>query len=500
MATITGRDFFDLVKAIGESKSKQEEDRIIAEEIAFLKKAVPQCSNTRKKLKELVVRALYVEMLGQDASFAYIKAVELCASTNILQKRVGYLASSLCLSPSHEFRFMLVNQLQRDINSPSQLESCAALNAVCKLITNDMIPAVIGDVLKALKSDVDAVRRKAICALHRLYQLDKTCLIDHIENIRRVICDKDPAVMGSSLGLLLALIIDTPSQFKDLVPSVVSILKQITDHRLPRDFDYHRIPAPWIQMHLLRILAVLGRGDQASSEGMYEVLLEVMRKADTGINVGYAIVFETVITVTSIYPNPVLLDVAATSISRFMRSDSHNLKYMGIKGLAAIVTGHPRYAADHQMAVIDCLEDPDETLKRQTLDLLFRMTNAVNVEFIVDKLLSYLPSAGSDDHFRTDLVTRITQCAERFAPSTAWYVRTVVRVFELAGDKVKPAVAQTLMELIAEETDDDNIGGEIELRKQVVEDFLILIDKPKLPQVLAQTVTWVLGEFIYLVS
>jgi len=31
-------------------------------------------------------------MLGQDASFAYIKAVELCASTNIAQKRVGYLA------------------------------------------------------------------------------------------------------------------------------------------------------------------------------------------------------------------------------------------------------------------------------------------------------------------------------------------------------------------------------------------------------------------------
>ena len=84
--------------------------------VKFLKKAVPQIGNSKKKLKELVVRAVYVEMLGQDASFAYIKAVELCASTNILQKRVGYLAASLCLSPEHEFRFMLVNQLQRDIN------------------------------------------------------------------------------------------------------------------------------------------------------------------------------------------------------------------------------------------------------------------------------------------------------------------------------------------------------------------------------------------------
>jgi hypothetical protein len=36
---------------------------------------------------------------------------------------------------------------------------------------------------------------------------------------------------------------------------------------------------------------------------------------------------------------------------------------------------------------------------------------------------------------------------------------------------------------------------ESQLRKGVVEDFLILVDKPKLPQVLAQTVTWVLGIY-----
>lgn len=33
MAAVTSRDFFDLVKAIGESKSKQEEDRIVADEV-----------------------------------------------------------------------------------------------------------------------------------------------------------------------------------------------------------------------------------------------------------------------------------------------------------------------------------------------------------------------------------------------------------------------------------------------------------------------------------
>ena len=51
------------------------------------------------------------------------------------------------------------------------------------------------------------------------------------------------------------------------------------------------------------------------------------------------------------------------------------------------------------MAVIDCLEDPDETLKRKTLDLLYTMTNPVNVEFIADKLLSFLEQ-GTDSFWR----------------------------------------------------------------------------------------------------
>jgi len=86
----------------------------------------------KKKLKEFLVRIMYVEMLGHDGSFGYIKAVELAAATSIIHKRTGYLTCGAVLSPDHEFRFMLINQLQRDLNSTSVLEVCAALNGVVR--------------------------------------------------------------------------------------------------------------------------------------------------------------------------------------------------------------------------------------------------------------------------------------------------------------------------------------------------------------------------------
>ena len=88
------KEFFDLVKSIGESKSKQEEDRIIINEVALLKrklsnkynqnedgehsldtsKSDPKNINTdKKRAKEYLVRLMYVEMLGHDGSFGYIK-------------------------------------------------------------------------------------------------------------------------------------------------------------------------------------------------------------------------------------------------------------------------------------------------------------------------------------------------------------------------------------------------------------------------------------------
>jgi len=96
-----------------------------------------------------------------------------------------------------------------------------------------------------------------------------------------------------------------PGDFKDLIQSFIVILKQVTEHRLPKDYDYHRMPAPWIQTKILEILSFLGAEDQESSNHMYEVLSAVLKRADDmGINIGYALVYQCLKTITMIFPNP----------------------------------------------------------------------------------------------------------------------------------------------------------------------------------------------------
>ncbi len=89
-------------------------------------------------------------------------------------------------------------------------------------------------------------------------------------------------------------------------------------------------------------------------------------------------------------------------MSTFLRSNSHNLKYVGIDALARIVRINPKFATEHQVAVIDCLEDPDETLKKKTLELLYKMTKPNNVE-VGCPCFSYCKNLFNNLHFEVHI-------------------------------------------------------------------------------------------------
>ena len=106
------RELHELIKSIGETRSKQEEDKIIVQDQAKLKKLLLSKKSPKpKKMQEYLIRAIYIEMLGHDASFAHIFAVNLTQAKKKKYKAMGYLASSLFLDHDSPMTLLLIATL-----------------------------------------------------------------------------------------------------------------------------------------------------------------------------------------------------------------------------------------------------------------------------------------------------------------------------------------------------------------------------------------------------
>ena len=306
--------------------------------------------------------------------------------------------------------------------------------------------------------------------------------------------DKDACVMNAALNYYYDRAKTSPDKYKHLISSIVGIQKQIIEHKLPKEYDYHRMPAPWIQIRILSILSLLGQYDQIASEGMYEVLSMTLKRADDlGLNIGYALLYQCLKTITTIYPNQGMIELASSTISRFITSDNKNLKYIGVTGLVSIVAIDSKYALRHQNVVVDCLDDSDESIKKKTLELLSRMTNNQNINAIIEKMLLFLKNSSAESSIRKDLVHKIFSLSEKFAPSREWYIRTINKLFELGGSFITPELTYNYLKLM-NEWDSESENGKL---KADTVNFYFDICKSSviINDSLAQVIAWIFGEY-----
>jgi len=488
------KSFFELIKAIGEARTKMDEDRIITAEVAKLKVKLSQ--RDVKDMREMVVRMIYCEMLGHDASFGHIHAINL-ATQNPSNMRIGFLACSLCLPEKSELLLLLINSLVAGLQSQSFVVQANTLTAICQLADVSAIPVLENHVNRLTAAKEAIVRKKSAMVLRYFWTLDRT---PRLEKFKKLLCDRDPSVMGASLHMLYDVVSEDPQNYKELISSFVSILKQIVDHQLPRDYDYHRIPAPWVQLKLLKILAKLGEGDQRASEDMYTILDHVMKRADVGINIGYAIIYQCILTIVTIYPKNDLLAKAAQSTKRFFTSENPNLKYLGVKALGKIVKINPSHGVDQQAVILECLDHEDVTLKRRTLDLLYHMTNTKNMAVIVERLIVSLQET-RDRFARQDLILKITKLLERFCEQPDFYIDMMHLVLKEGGDLVPEDTINTIIQtisLLIEVNGDDIVGDDETITEYIMKAYWDMLQQPLVDPKHHRIFSWVIGEYGHL--
>jgi AP-1 complex subunit gamma-1 len=235
--------------------------------------------------------------------------------------------------------------------------------------------------------------------------------------------------------------------FRPLTGSLVKLLKGLSQSGYAPEHDVTGISDPFLQVKILRLLRVLGRGDAETSEQINDILTQVAMNTESSKNVGNSILYEAVLTLLEIEAEPGLRVLGVNILGKFLSNKDNNIRYVALNTLLKVVALEPNAVQRHRNTILDCLRDPDISIRRRALDLSFTLINESNVRVLIRELLAFLEVA--DNEFKPIMTSQIGIAADRFAPNKRWHVDTMLRVLKLAGNYVKEQILSSFVRLIA---------------------------------------------------
>lgn len=277
---------------------------------------------------------------------------------------------------------------------------------------------------------------------------------------------------------------DTAEMFRPLTGSLIKILKGLASSGYAPEHDVTGIADPFLQVKILRLLRVLGRGSSEVSEEINDILAQVATNTDSSKNVGNSILYETVLTILEIEADSGLRVLGVNILGKFLQNKDNNIRYVALNTLIKVVAVEPNAVQRHRNTILDCLRDPDISIRRRALDLSFTLINADNVVLLIRELLAFLEVA--DTEFKPVMTSQIGVAADRYAPSKRWHIDTMLRVLKLAGNHVKEQILSSFVRLIATTP---------ELQTYSVQKLYALLKEDITQEGLTLAALWVIGEY-----
>ncbi|KAL8964126.1 MAG: hypothetical protein Q9183_004680, partial [Haloplaca sp. 2 TL-2023] len=272
--------------------------------------------------------------------------------------------------------------------------------------------------------------------------------------------------------------------FRPLVPALVRTLKGLASSGYAPEHDVTGITDPFLQVKILRLLRVLGRGDARTSEQINDILAQVATNTESSKNVGNSILYESVLTILDIEADSGLRVLGVNILGKFLTNKDNNIRYVALNTLIKVVAVEPNAVQRHRNTILECLRDPDISIRRRALDLSFTLINEGNVRVLIRELLAFLEVA--DTEFKPVMTSQIGVAADRFAPNKRWHVDTMFRVLKLAGNHVKEQILSSFVRLIATTPDLQTYSAQklyAGLKDDITQEGLTLAG------------SWVIGEY-----
>ena len=337
------------------------------------------------------------------------------------------------------------------------------------------------------------IRRKAALCAMRICRKVPDLQEHFIEKSKLLLSDRNHGVLLCGLTLVTSMCEADETEggeqgvvemFRPLTTGLVRTLKGLASSGYAPEHDVTGITDPFLQVKILQLLRVLGRGDAQTSEQVNDILAQVATNTDSSKNVGNSILYEAVLTILDIEADSGLRVLGVNILGKFLSNKDNNIRYVALNTLIKVVAVEPNAVQRHRNTILECLRDPDISIRRRALDLSFTLINASNVSLLIRELLAFLEVA--DNEFKPIMTSQIGVAADRYAPSKRWHVDTMLRVLKLAGSFVKEQILSSFVRLIATSPDQQTYCVQklyAALKEDITQEGLILAG------------SWVIGEY-----
>lgn len=439
----------DLIRAVRACKTAAEERAVITKECALIRTAIKEEDEQFRHRN--VAKLLFIHMLGYPTHFGQMECLKLISAQGFPEKRIGYLGLTLLLTEQTEVLTLVTNSLKVDLTNSNQYIQALSLVAIGNLATQDMARDLASDVEKLLRSNNSYLRKKAALATIRLLKKEPD-LIEHMsERIISLLKDRAHGVLITGLQLMidvLDLLPDWKSELVKLVPSLVRLLRNFISMGFSPEYDVAGIADPFMQVKLLHLLRLLGKGSEEASEQMNDVLAQVATNTETTKNAGNAILYECVQTIMEVESDASLRVLAVNILGRFLLNRDNNIRYVALNSLSRVVSEDLAAVQRHRTTIVDCLKDPDISIRQRALELVFQLVNDQNVVVLTNELLNYLVVAPADS--KAGLVSKIILILEKYSSGKKWRVDTVITMLSIAGGVTDDSVSRTAIIFVAQ--------------------------------------------------
>ncbi|KAL9096151.1 MAG: hypothetical protein Q9165_001674 [Trypethelium subeluteriae] len=345
-----------------------------------------------------LLKLTYLEMFGHDMSWASFNVLEVMSSQKYQQKRVGYLGAVQSFRPDTEVLMLAENLLKKDLSSPIPITIALPLAAIPHVISPPMANSLLSDLLPRLTHPHPAIKKKTIVTLYRLALVYPETLRPAWPKIKERLSDEseDPSVTASIINVVCELGWRRPQDFLPLAPRLFDLLVQGGNN--------------WMAIKIIKLFAVLTPLEPRLVKKLVPPLTSLIKTTPA-----MSLLYECINGIIqggilegsegSVEGNEIAKLCVGKLRSMLTVEGDPNLKYVALLAFAKIVVSHPFLVSQHQDVILECIDDPDISIRTRALDLVVDMVNADNLMTIVERLMRQLensPLASKSDDPNND--------------------------------------------------------------------------------------------------